>query len=173
MANRSDLRFVKTDKLIVDTYLSLKMHARAPIKVSELCAQALINKSTFYAHYETIEELDRLVSMREVERILDDCPDIELALTQTRVFVEALVSVVQRNARMLDIIIGKDHTRQIKVFEACLLKRMLSGDELPETEMKIVFAIGGAASLLLNNQNQERVHMTVQLIEAVFGSPRT
>jgi AcrR family transcriptional regulator len=56
VANKNDLRFVKTERLIRSTYLALRRKARQPVKVRELCEAALINKSTFYAHYETMGE---------------------------------------------------------------------------------------------------------------------
>lgn len=40
--NRNDLRFVKTERLIEDTYLALKMKSRGPIKVNTLCEAALM-----------------------------------------------------------------------------------------------------------------------------------
>ena len=44
---KNDLRYIKTEKIIKDTYLNLKKKYHSEIKVSELCKVAMINKSTF------------------------------------------------------------------------------------------------------------------------------
>ena len=55
MVNKNDLRYIKTERLIVHTYVDLRLHDPSPVKVSDLCREALINKTTFYSHYDTME----------------------------------------------------------------------------------------------------------------------
>ena len=58
MANKNDLRIIKTKKVLFDTLLKLmKQKNFEKIKVSDICDEALINRSTFYAHYEDKYEL--------------------------------------------------------------------------------------------------------------------
>jgi hypothetical protein len=52
---------------------------------------------------------------------------------------------------MIGAFFGKDDTRQLSVFETCLLKRYLRSDESPQMDMRIVFAIGGKARRLPTN----------------------
>lgn len=53
-----DLRSVKTRRLIKQTFLELiKEKGYQHITVTDIAARALINRKTFYFHYETIEEL--------------------------------------------------------------------------------------------------------------------
>lgn len=170
MANRDDLRFIKTERTIEETYIALKKKTRSPVKVSELCEAALINKSTFYAHYETIEALGEHVCGKAVEAILADCPAVDAAFTDTTAFVCSLVDAIRKNEHTLDILFDGDPTRQINMFEEQLLRRYLDCGESPQMEMKIVFAIGGAARLLLTGQSPERIKMTIRLIEAIFHS---
>ena len=47
MANKNDLRYIKTERLIVHTYVDMRMRDPSPVKVSDLCREALINKTTF------------------------------------------------------------------------------------------------------------------------------
>lgn len=56
--NKKDLRVVKTKNILYNTLLSLmKEKTFEEIKVSDICSSALINRSTFYAHYEDKYEL--------------------------------------------------------------------------------------------------------------------
>lgn len=166
--NKKDLRFIKTEKLIEDTYVALKKKSRQPIKVNELCKAALINKSTFYAHYETMSALHEHVCRKLTEEILSASPNIDLAFSNTRLFVESLVSTIQKNMPVARVLFGDNQTHLVNVVEECLLKRFLRGDEEKEKEMAIIFAIGGAARILVPDQSQDRIEITIHLIKRVF-----
>lgn len=168
VANKNDLRFIKTEKLIEETYLSLKMNTHAQIKVSELCAAALINKTTFYLHYETIGHLHECVCRRKIEVMLSECPNVDNAFTDNGSFVNSLVKVLDDHSDMIHNLFGDDELHLLNLIEDCLLKRYLKGDEAPEQEMKIIFAVGGAARLLITGQSKDRIEMTVKLIGRIF-----
>lgn len=54
----NDLRVIKTKNALYNTLIELmKDHAFEEIKVSDICTKALINRSTFYAHYNDKYEL--------------------------------------------------------------------------------------------------------------------
>lgn len=58
MAKKTDLRIVKTKKHIYEALVEIMEHKSfEEIKVSEICEAALINRSTFYAHFEDKYEL--------------------------------------------------------------------------------------------------------------------
>lgn len=49
---KSDLRIIKTKKLLYEALMTLlKERSFEELKVSDICEKALINRSTFYAHY--------------------------------------------------------------------------------------------------------------------------
>ncbi|MEA5015684.1 MAG: TetR/AcrR family transcriptional regulator [Candidatus Limiplasma sp.] len=169
MANINDLRYIKTERLIEETYIELKKKTRSPVKVGELCKAALINKTTFYTHYETMEALHTQICEKKITAMLDGCPHIDEAFTDTAAFVHEMVKTIQKNAVVIHALFGEDITKQTNMLEACLLNRYLHGGESQEMKMKIVFAIGGAARLLIGDQSNERVQMTITLIGRVLG----
>lgn len=58
MEKKKDLRVVKTKNLLYQTLIDLmKDKTFEEIKVSDICSKAMINRSTFYAHYEDKYEL--------------------------------------------------------------------------------------------------------------------
>lgn len=58
MNKKTDLRIIKTKKVLFDTLFKLmKQKNFDKIKISDICDEALINRSTFYAHYEDKYEL--------------------------------------------------------------------------------------------------------------------
>lgn len=68
MKNHEDLRIIKTKRILQETLISLlKDNAFEAIKVSDLCKKALVNRSTFYAHYNDKFELfmDTIATLKE------------------------------------------------------------------------------------------------------------
>ncbi len=146
------------------------MQFHRPIKVRELCEAALINKTTFYAHYETMEALHAHICEKEVGRIVENCPNIDTAFSDTGRFVKSLVSAIQNCAPIMEALFYDDTASQINAVEAILLKHYLRHSVSKEQEMKMIFAIGGAAKLLIPAQSEERIQMTIQLIDKVIHS---
>lgn len=168
LANKADLRFIKTENLIESTYLTLRKKYHRPIKVRELCELAMINKTTFYAHYETMEALHAHICEKEVGRIIESCPSIDTAFSDTGRFVRSMVSAVQDCAPLMDALFYQDIAGQINAVETLLLKHYLGSGISPRQEMKMMFAIGGAAKLLIPEQSEERIQLTIHLIDKVL-----
>ena len=64
MKEKTDLRIIKTNKVLLDALITLmKQKDFERIKISDICDVALINRSTFYAHYE--DKYDLLVALIE------------------------------------------------------------------------------------------------------------
>ena len=61
---KTDLRIIKTNKILFDALLTLMKEKNfEKIKISDICEVALINRSTFYAHYE--DKYDLLIALIE------------------------------------------------------------------------------------------------------------
>lgn len=55
---KKDLRIIKTQKLIKDSLLELlKNSSLKDISVTEICEKAMVNRVTFYDHFNNKEEL--------------------------------------------------------------------------------------------------------------------
>lgn len=68
---KSDLRIRKTERAIRNAFMELR--AKKPLEkitVKELCALALINKSTFYSHYADIYALSEAMEEETVASII-------------------------------------------------------------------------------------------------------
>ena len=65
---KNDLRIIKTKKVLFNSLLSLMKEKNfEKIKISDICDEALINRSTFYAHYE--DKYDLLIALFEDQRL--------------------------------------------------------------------------------------------------------
>ena len=68
---KNDLRIQKTEQAIRNAFIELR--AKKPLEkitVKELCELALINKSTFYTHYEDIYALSEAIEQETVSSII-------------------------------------------------------------------------------------------------------
>ena len=62
MNNKTDLRIIKTKKTLGEALIKLMKEKNfEKIKISDICEEALINRSTFYAHYE--DKYDLLIDL--------------------------------------------------------------------------------------------------------------
>ncbi|HJC75149.1 MAG TPA: TetR/AcrR family transcriptional regulator [Candidatus Mediterraneibacter faecavium] len=73
-----DLRIKKTEQAIKNAFIELR--AKKPLEkitVKELCSIALINKSTFYSHYEDIYALSEAMEQETVASIIRSIGHLE------------------------------------------------------------------------------------------------
>lgn len=164
--NKNDLRYIKTEKLIKETYLNLKKK-NCLIKVSDLCKSAMINKSTFYAHYETIEALHRNLCKETTVNILDNDLQLDSVISNTRLFVTSFIEAFRSNMT-IKILFDGDVVQIVNYIEEYLLEKYQKTKELKQKQKEIIFAIGGAAHLLMHNQSPDRVEATIKFIQKII-----
>lgn len=91
MANKNDLRIIKTKKVLFDTLLKLmKQKNFEKIKISDICDEALINRSTFYAHYEDKYELLIELFENQKQLLLNELEEKEKTLSSKEYIMEVL-----------------------------------------------------------------------------------
>ena len=168
--NKNDLRFQKTELLIKNTYFNLKKHGSTVVKVKDLCEAAMINKTTFYAHYETIEHLHKQICTDFVQEILSDCAYIDRIQGETRAFVYSLLGAFVEKMPTIEKLYGNDLHVLVNDVETVLMEHFANESVDEDYELSIRFCIGGAFRLLALEKNPLRIQKTVELIERVLNS---
>ena len=168
--NKNDLRFQKTELLIKTTYSNLKKRGSTVVKVKDLCDTAMINKTTFYAHYETIEHLHKAVCMDFVTRILTQNPYIEKIQSETRTFVYSILNAFVEEMSTVERLYGDDMHALVNDIESVLMERFIQNSVDEDYELSIRFCIGGAFRLLALEKDVSRIQKTVELIERVLNA---
>lgn len=134
MGEKIDLRIIKTKKNIYSTFERLMMeHSFEEIKVSDICNIAMINRSTFYAHYEDkyellaeyIDNMKNLIS-KELEKNNSISNSKEYYIEMIRLLLNYIddkkevfsqVMINNKNSITMDIlyeVVSKDIVKQIK-----------------------------------------------------------
>lgn len=169
MNKKDDLRVIKTRKLIYQTLLELMREKTfEEIKVSDICSKAMINRSTFYAHYEDKYELlvDFLSNLKEefAHELNESCKENlsirEYYIRLISLFLDHIdskrdvynsIMVNNRSSIMMDILLS--------VVNDDILKRFKENDinlKVP-TEVISKFYLGGVINIgmeWLSNSNK-------------------
>lgn len=163
--NKNDLRFQKTEIAIKNAYLSLKKQGTTVVKVKALCEAAMINKTTFYAHYETVEHLHKQVCREFVAELLSKCAHID----NIREFVYSVLGVFVNNMPTVEKLYGDDLYALVNDAENVLIELFDQKAVDEDYELSVRFCIGGAFRLLVLEKDPVRVQKTVEFIERILG----
>lgn len=162
--NTNDLRYIKTEKQIRETYLKLVRNGIAP-RLVDLCKTAQINKSTFYDHYESMQLLEERVRLDTTRELLTACPHILDAFSDTESFCRSIIACFQREGKTLLHLYGGD-PHIISTYAEMVLIELYTKESLGN-ELTIRFAIAGATHILTNNLTEQSITELIGLIEAL------
>lgn len=78
-ATQNDLRYIKTENLIQQTFRDMILEMDYPqISIKDLTERAMINRKTFYLHYNTLDELLGTLQIELYNNFLKTIADIKL-----------------------------------------------------------------------------------------------
>ena len=159
-----DLRIQKSKQAIVDAFLTLR--ARKPLEkitVRELCDKAMVNRSTFYAHYKDVYDLADRLEEQAVQEILAAIPHPEAALQDTARFTRELFTAFAPRSQRLNVLFSGSRSGLLITRIAAALKEMIFRQH-PELEQDPVFQIsltfriyGGYYTYLENRRYGEQL----------------
>lgn len=158
MEKKCDLRVIKTKNLIYSTLMDLmKEKTFEEIQVSDICNRALINRSTFYAHYEDKYELlvdfinnlkEEFVAKLSKNRNNLDTRDYYIELIKVFLdYVEdkkdiySLIMLKNRNSIMMDILLSVVNDDVIKRVKSDEINTKIPGNIIAK------FYLGGVINL--------------------------
>ena len=112
MKNKIDLRIIKTNKVLFEALITLmEQKDFEKIKISDICDQALINRSTFYAHYE--DKYDLLLAMindlkNNLERQLKENKEEDISKNYFMELLKILINHVDEKREIYNSILKND-----------------------------------------------------------------
>ena len=156
--NKNDLRVKKTKNALYNTIMELmKAKSFEEIKVSDICNAALINRSTFYAHYNDkyellkdaidnlknslIEELNKNVKTSNTKEYYLEMISILLNHIEEKRSIYQQIMLNNRNSIMVDIlydVLDHDITSKIKKAKS----EKIPGEIIAKFYIGAVFNVG-------------------------------
>ena len=149
-AEKLDLRIRKTRWALKDALFSLLSRRRfEKITVNDLCEEAVVSRTAFYAHFE-----DKYALLRfSLEEIKKDIEDYEREHTDGE-NVMNLNEYIRKNGRLLKNLIDESNTELMNILIGLLTKdvskRICNDEDISAYDHTlVVFCSGGFANLLL------------------------
>lgn len=160
-----DLRVLKTKKNIRDAFLELRTKLSLDeIKVNALCERAMVNKTTFYNHYQDIYELSDELEAEVLDSFFNNFTDIDMMLTDANRFINGMHAALEAENDMLRVLFMDKLDELIERIEKNIRKYYAKEDQ-----MLISFLIGGSIHLMMKskNKNEDVEQFLVEVITKI------
>ncbi len=168
--NKNDLRYIKTEELIIQAFLSCaRDYDFEDIHIKDICTRARISRNAFYGHYENRDQLLEKVCELVREKILGELtPEIIFAIASGNSIEDGsawVIRTIRQNADSLRIIAkcSDRHFRELihSVFIETTLKYIFDNTErirddiyLKMSEEYITGAMISTARFILRENNE-------------------
>lgn len=153
-----DLRIEKTQRAIRNAFIELR--SKKPLEkitVKELCAEACINKSTFYSHYEDIYALSKAMEKETVASIINGIEHLkEYTFENSDAFTRELCLAFMSQISLINIIfsgkeqnhLGNQLDRELK---KVIYRKYPEYEKDVEKNILLSYCIQGAYHAYLSN----------------------
>ena len=153
-----DLRIVKTRKSIRKAFLELRsQNALEKIKVTSLCELAMINKTTFYKHYQDIYALSDEIENETILSIMDSFEHINSLFTDPEGFMKGLYYAFKSHEELILILFSGRMDILIDKVERQLISHYPWIRGMPEKKIALTFLLCGASHVLMESKYEETV----------------
>ena len=159
LKEKTDLRIVKTKKILFNSLLNLmKIKNFEKIKISDICEESLINRSTFYAHYDDKYEL--LIDLFEERKLslLKDFEDNENKAFSKEYLMELLsilIDHIEENKEIYSAILANNRNGilidfLIDAIEKDVSERLKGNSEIKSSDLPLDIIVKFYAGGLIN-----------------------
>ena len=177
MKEKTDLRIIKTKKTLFDALLKLmKKKNFEKIKIADICEEALINRSTFYAHYEDKYEL--LMALFEEQKIslLEKLEDNEKTIFSKEYLMELLnilINHIDENRDIYSAILSNNRNGilidfLIDVIERDVSEKLKDNDDVKNSmlplDIIVKFYSGGLINIVMAWLSRKEKYSREQLL---------
>ena len=177
MKDKMDLRIIKTKKILYNTLLKLMRQKNfEKIKISDICEEALINRSTFYAHYE--DKYDLLMELFEEQKksLLKELGDNENTSFSKNYIMELLnilLNHIDQNKEVYSAILSNNRNGilidfLIDALERDISDRLKNNNEIMDSNIPldiiVKFYAGGVINIVISWLTRKEKHSKEELI---------
>ena len=159
MQEKTDLRVIKTKKILFNSLLKLMKNKNfEKIKISDICEDSLINRSTFYAHYEDKYEL--LMELFEEQKIallkkLENNENIIFSKEYIMELLNILIDHIDENREMYSAILTNNRNGilidfLIDAIERDVSDRLKNNNEIIDSNLPLDIIVKFYAGGLIN-----------------------
>ena len=159
LKEKTDLRIVKTKKILFNSLLNLmKTKNFEKIKISDICEESLVNRSTFYAHYEDKYEL--LIDLFEERKlsllkVLEDNENKAFSKEYLMELLSILIDHIEENKEVYSAILANNRNGilidfLIDAIEKDVSERLKGSSEIKASDLPLDIIVKFYAGGLIN-----------------------
>ncbi len=143
-ATQNDLRYIKTENLIQQTFRDMILEMDYPqISIKDLTERAMINRKTFYLHYNTLDELLGTLQIELYNNFLKTIADIKLPGDLEKLMQKLFIFYANTSKAIEKILCSRGHFPEEKALPIMLGKKystifILSKPLRNTTHLKII-----------------------------------
>ena len=167
-----DLRIVKTKKAIREAFIELRKDTPLEkIRVRDLCRIALINKSTFYNHYDDVFTLSEEMENGILNQCMNDFEYKDCLFSDPMKFLSNVPMVLEKQEPLISVLFAGRQDVLFRKLQRQLRMNYSKPEMTVEEDVQSNFVIGGmmyAMQELLNEgkyTEKEITAYTVKIIE--------
>lgn len=154
---KTDLRIVKTKKVIKDTFLEMrKTIPLEKIRVRDICNRALINKSTFYCHYADAFALSDELEDDAVAAFLEKFSAKDCLFDNPERFLSEIPKAFDENMELLMPLFRERLDIAFLKLKAKLKEYYTPDIMTQEDDIRLTFIIGGTLHTLQDLKFQKK-----------------
>jgi AcrR family transcriptional regulator len=159
LKEKTDLRIVKTKKILFNSLLNLmKIKSFEKIKISDICEESLVNRSTFYAHYDDKYEL--LIDLFEERKlsllkVFEDNENKAFSKEYLMELLSILIDHIEENKEIYSAILANNRNGilidfLIDAIEKDVSERLKSNSEIKISDLPLDIIVKFYAGGLIN-----------------------
>ena len=116
-----DLRKERTKRNIINAFIELRAHKPLErITVKELSERALINKATFYSHYEDVYDLSKQLEDETINSIIMNVSNLDNMIENPKQTTQELVNAFLSEIQLINILFSDSRN---SILSNCLEER--------------------------------------------------
>lgn len=178
-----DLRVEKTERAVRNAFLELRSKTPVEkIKVRELCEKAMINKSTFYAHYNDIYDLSDTMETETVIDIIKGIPNPTSVLEQPVEFAQNLAIAFISQLTIINVLFGGSERNHLADKIEAAIKKIVC-DTYPEfandirRNLLLSYCIHGSYNIVMHHTELpmqtlvDEIREITTLLEPLYHEP--
>lgn len=167
-----DIRVKKTRRAIQKAFIELlREKPIEKITVKEIAERAEINKTTFYAHYETLDALTDQMEQQTVQMVTEQMTGAQQLLEQPDVFVREMFAVLLQTTDYLGVVPTSAMNCFTQHLRDAILEK-IKGENIEPSQYEnigaiLIFVMNGLFGLL--NTDAKLAQKQIDVIAAVVA----
>lgn len=167
-----DIRVKKTKRAIQSAFVALLREKPVEkITVKEIAERAEINKTTFYAHYETLDALMNQMEQQTVQMVLEQMNGAQRLLNQPEAFVREMFSALSLATDYLGVVPTSAMSHFTQHLRDAILEQTKRDNIEPAQYENVgailIFVMNGLSGLL--NTDRELAQKQLDVIAALVA----